>query len=341
MTQHIELDYADPVHEGFFDPIQELLGTHAGNFRITVKNETTLQIAAGTDNDQVTIAINGKYRWRTTATTAALPGGLSNGEHPVFVTGSPNNFGGPLGDPDETTDYTFGLQIKKTGETPGTALYRLVGYVTVASSKITAFRQVVSSVSGPQIENGAFTNSPDIKWARDANGNWVAELQDAVEERSFVAGDYKPTARATAPAGWLLCDGSAVSRTTYAALFAEIGTTYGAGNGTTTFNLPDWEGRGLVFKGTHADVNSLADNDGLAVGSRTPKHTHTGPSHTHSFSGTTGGPDTGATVNAGTLLGMADNVHKHNFSGTTGAAGTGATGSSFGAYGVANMLIKT
>ena len=41
------------------------------------------------------------------------------------------------------------------------------------------------------------------------------------------------------PAGWLLCDGSAVSRTTYAALFAVIGTTYGTGDGNTTFNLPD------------------------------------------------------------------------------------------------------
>jgi len=45
------------------------------------------------------------------------------------------------------------------------------------------------------------------------------------------------------PPGWLTCIGSAVSRTTYAALFAAIGTTYGAGDGTTTFNLPDLRGR--------------------------------------------------------------------------------------------------
>lgn len=47
----------------------------------------------------------------------------------------------------------------------------------------------------------------------------------------------------TAPTGWLICDGSAVSRTTYAALFAIVGTTYGAGNGSTTFNLPDLRGK--------------------------------------------------------------------------------------------------
>lgn len=49
-------------------------------------------------------------------------------------------------------------------------------------------------------------------------------------------------AYATTPAGYLYCDGTAVSRTTYSALFAVIGTTYGAGDGTTTFNLPDYRG---------------------------------------------------------------------------------------------------
>ena len=48
-----------------------------------------------------------------------------------------------------------------------------------------------------------------------------------------------PFAGTTAPDGWLICDGSAVSRTTYADLFAVIGTTYGAGDGNSTFNLPN------------------------------------------------------------------------------------------------------
>lgn len=53
---------------------------------------------------------------------------------------------------------------------------------------------------------------------------------------------------ATAPVNWLLCDGSAVSRTTYASLFAAVGTSYGTGDGTTTFNLPDLRGRVPVGK---------------------------------------------------------------------------------------------
>ena len=52
----------------------------------------------------------------------------------------------------------------------------------------------------------------------------------------------------TAPANWLICDGSAVSRTTYSSLFAVIGTTYGTGDGSTTFNLPDLRGRVPVGK---------------------------------------------------------------------------------------------
>lgn len=63
---------------------------------------------------------------------------------------------------------------------------------------------------------------------------------------TYEAGDLKASARSSPSSGWLLCDGSAVSRTTYATLFAAIGTAYGAGNGTTTFNVPDLRGRTLV-----------------------------------------------------------------------------------------------
>jgi microcystin-dependent protein len=57
------------------------------------------------------------------------------------------------------------------------------------------------------------------------------------------AGTFFPFLGAAAPAGYLMCDGTAVSRTTYAGLFAVIGTTFGQGDGTTTFNLPDMKGR--------------------------------------------------------------------------------------------------
>ena len=60
------------------------------------------------------------------------------------------------------------------------------------------------------------------------------------------SGVIVPFAGSNAPSGWLLCAGQAVSRTQYAGLFLTISTTYGAGDGSTTFNLPDLRGRTIA-----------------------------------------------------------------------------------------------
>ena len=129
--------------------------------------------------------------------------------------------------------------------------------------------------------------------------------------------DYAGTA---APSGWLLCDGSAISRTTYATLFSIIGTSYGPGDGSTTFNIPDSSGRVSVGVGTHADVNTVGKNEGMAtVANRRPKHNHTNgvtaghnlslPNHGHSVSD----PGHGHGVN--------DPGHSHNFNASWHADG--------------------
>ena len=69
---------------------------------------------------------------------------------------------------------------------------------------------------------------------------------------------------ATAPAGFLLCNGDPVSRSTYAALFAVISTTYGTGDGATTFNLPDLQGKQLIFDDISGNTYTLAGNTGAA-----------------------------------------------------------------------------
>lgn len=74
---------------------------------------------------------------------------------------------------------------------------------------------------------------------------------------SIPTGTVHAFAGSTAPAGYLLCDGSAVSRTTYSNLFAVIGTTYGVGNGTSTFNLPNLIDRfiqGSAMGGTYKNA---------------------------------------------------------------------------------------
>ena len=77
------------------------------------------------------------------------------------------------------------------------------------------------------------------------NGD-VDQVIDITVSEGAQPGDYKMIAGSTIPDGWLLCNGAAVSRTTYAKLFAAIGTRYGSGNGSTTFNLPNFNGRHVL-----------------------------------------------------------------------------------------------
>lgn len=90
------------------------------------------------------------------------------------------------------------------------------------------------------------------------------------------SGALVPFAGTAAPAGWLLCNGGAVSRTAYAQLFAVIGTTYGSGDGKTTFNLPDLRGR--VPVGVNGSANPLGKREGEKTHSlitdEMPRHKH-------------------------------------------------------------------
>jgi microcystin-dependent protein len=86
---------------------------------------------------------------------------------------------------------------------------------------------------------------------------------------------------AAAPSGWLLCDGSAVSRTTYASLFTAISTTFGVGDGSSTFNIPDLRGRVVAGQddmgGSAASRLTTAGSgvDGATVGAVGGSQTHT------------------------------------------------------------------
>jgi len=165
-------------------------------------------------------------------------------------------------------------------------------------------------------------------------------------------GSLFPYAGASSPTGYLLCDGSAVSRTTYSALFTAIGTAYGTGDGTTTFNLPDLRGRVPTGKGTHADVDTLGESDGLAVGSRSVKHTHgdgslAAASHTHGYLFTTDGPSTfeGIANGTGVIENVGSSTHTHAGGGTTDVASTtdvtGSTASAHPSFVVVNYIVKT
>jgi len=83
-------------------------------------------------------------------------------------------------------------------------------------------------------------------------------------------------AGASEPPGWLFADGREVSRTVYPELYAAIGTTYGAGDGSTTFNLPNLKSRFPLGKADSGTGSTLGGAGGAL------DHTHTAPSHTHS-----------------------------------------------------------
>lgn len=163
---------------------------------------------------------------------------------------------------------------------------------------------------------------------------WVNDVQEIVGTVKMFAG-----LASAIQEGYLLCDGAAISRTTYAALFAKLSTRYGTGDGSTTFNLPN-----LVNK----FVRGVADTPGTGTGSDThshtlaeanlPSHVHTGGAHTHTL--TWRGPITQSGANAYENLaatGLLAPVKDENQPGTTtiagmiaasgGAVATSATGS--------------
>jgi len=98
-----------------------------------------------------------------------------------------------------------------------------------------------------------------INWFLDSSGN----VSEAAIKTITPTGGLFFSASPNAPTGYLLCDGAAVSRTTYDDLFTEIGTTWGAGDGSTTFNVPDFRARFPVGVGSTTDgTYALADVGG-------------------------------------------------------------------------------
>lgn len=106
------------------------------------------------------------------------------------------------------------------------------------------------------------------------------------------AGSITGFAGAAAPSGWVLCNGAAINRTTYATLFAVIGEIYGVGDGSTTFNVPNLKGKTPVgLDAAQAEFDALAETGGAKthqlIVSEMPAHTHVVPTRVSTSSSST------------------------------------------------------
>jgi hypothetical protein len=175
-----------PLPSTWVNALMEYVSTMSANLVLSKASNTTVQIVAGTVDDQVSVGIDGRWRYNTTTVTATHPGGTS-GTYDVFVTAADNDFS--AADPADNTNYAFGLQVLAQGSTPATALSRKVGTVDWDGTQITRVAQTVGGVGGGSSASaGAYTA---------VIGNGVSTTIDVIHGMS--SSDVVPVVRETNP----------------------------------------------------------------------------------------------------------------------------------------------
>lgn len=179
-----------------------------------------------------------------------------------------------------------------TGFVGSGALLSNINATSLTSGTVQAARLPVATTSQSGIvQLSDATDSTSTTLASTANA--LRQVHELASRGGMPTGCIMMHAAASAPDGWLVCDGQEVSRTAYAALFVVISTSYGSGNGLTTFNVPDFRAR--MPAGMHSgdsDFNTIGKTGGskstsLALGSGVGGGT--GGSTTFSATGTTSG----------------------------------------------------
>jgi microcystin-dependent protein len=196
-------------------------------------------------------------------------------------------------------------------------------------------------------------NRLEMNIGSDASPNWVAIGLDAPTVPIGAIADYGGASDPSA--SWLLCDGRAISRTTYAALFTALGgagTPYGIGDGSTTFNIPDFRGRVAVAPdaGTNRIPNSpnARGNAGgeemhVLSAAELPSHAHS-MTHEHTLTMANTPAADGVSFPVGGAGSTRDvggaGVPIKYLSGNTGGAGSGSSHNNMQPYEIANRIIR-
>lgn len=188
------------------------------------------------------------------------------------------------------------------------------------------------------------TGNGSVEELRRKIQNSLVREENLLPELLVPVGAVLPYGSSNAPKGWLNCGGQAVSREDYADLFSVVGTTYGVGNGSTTFNVPNLLGRTIVGQGSGAGLTSRAmgamsgvEAHALNV-SEMPSHTHT----SNAVGGTVGlitanGQNTAVDVDASLVE---PNVYAAPVALSIDSAGSGAAHNNMQPFAVLNYIIK-
>ena len=232
---------------------------------------------------------------------------------------------------------------------------------TLADDAVTAAKIADDAVGADAVADNSIGAAAINISGNGTSGQAVVSDGDgsfSYESNIVPSGALMPFAGTSAPTGFLLCDGSAVSRSTYATLFSAISTTYGSGDGSSTFNLPDLRGRVIAGQddmgGSSANrlTNQTGGLNGDDLGATGGSETHTLTtaqlaSHTHSFSDTDSITamtflSDGLGVNrGGGGQASSSNSISVSISGTTGSAGSGSAHNNVQPTIILNYIIKT
>jgi phage-related tail fiber protein len=161
-------------------------------------------------------------------------------------------------------NLSLGLwKVGGTEVTSTAAELNILDGVTATAAELNILDGATLSTAELNILDGVTATAVELNFVDGVTSNIQTQLDaKAASSAGVPAGAVAHFAMNTAPTGWLKANGATVSRTTYATLFAAIGTTFGAGDGSTTFNLPDLRGR---FTRNWSDGSSI--DSGRAFGS--------------------------------------------------------------------------
>ncbi len=332
-------------------PSSVALRTSANTFSVDSSSAFQIQNTAGTtilsadtSSNTLNIGITG-----STATSSTVHIADSTGASQTVTIGSTSGTSpttlqaGSSGLTVKSTSSTA-LQVQKADGT-GTLLSLNTSTATITLGSASANPVLlVLGIKNTAGDPASCTEGAVYYNSSSASLRGCQSIPNAWQDLSTPTGTILGFAGSSAPGGYLLADGSAISRTTYAALFAIIGTTYGAGDGSTTFNLPDLRGRTPVGLNTseavHSNVNALGNNEGVALGNRTPVHNSTvnDPGHRHSYTTYTSQFNSGADQPGIWVGGQTVNTGTSTTGITVGPGGTRPTDTA--AYLTINFMVK-